>query len=352
MSANLTAPPSAAALRVAAAEATLRPRDLAASLGVSEAQLLAAQSDGGDVTPIAAHPDALVAELSSLGEMMALTRNESIVSEVHGTYDGYASGGHACLVLGAGIDLRLFPKHWCHAFAVEAETAQGVRRSFQVFDAAGDAVHKAYLPLDADPAGWQALRDRLALTEPSDTLEVAPRAPAEGAIVAPEKAAALRKGWDDLGDTHQFLALTRKLRINRLGAYRIAGAPYARALAPEALSEALHRVAGTGVSTMIFVGNPGCIQIHSGPIGPIRPMGPWLNVLDPGFDMHLRGDHVAEVWAVSKPTRRGPALSLEAFDADGRLIAQIFGHRAAERDETGPWAELLDALPDRAVEGA
>jgi hypothetical protein len=42
---------------------------------------------------------------------------------------------------------------------------------------------------------------------------------------------------------------------------------------------------------MIFVGNMGCIQIHGGPVEKIVPMGPWINVMDPRFNLHLRADH-------------------------------------------------------------
>lgn len=341
--------PSPADLRAAQEEATLRPRDLAESLGVSEAHLLAARTGQG-VTRITANPDALVAMLAPLGRLMALTRNDSIVSEVEGTYLDYRPGRHAAMVLGPEIDLRIFSRHWVHAFAVEAETPQGIRRSFQVFDAAGDAVHKIYLPLDADPSDWMALRDRLATGEHGDALTTDPRTPVEEPIIAPEKSDRLRREWDALTDSHQFLMLTRKLRINRLGAYRIAGQPHARRLAAAALATLMHRLAETQVPSMIFAGNAGCIQIKSGPIGPIRPTGPWLNVLDPGFDMHMRGDHVAEVWAVTKPSRRGPAVSVEAFDRRGALIVQVFGHRTAEADHNAAWMGLVEALPTEAAQ--
>jgi putative heme degradation protein len=39
------------------------------------------------------------------------------------------------------------------------------------------------------------------------------------------------------------------------------------------------------------------------------------------LDLRLRADHVAEVRAVGKPTKRGAALSVECFDAEGALIA-------------------------------
>ncbi|WP_010139119.1 hemin-degrading factor [Oceanicola sp. S124] len=339
-----TAPqkPSPAQIRQALDDTTQRPRDLAASLGVSEADLLAARVDGDRVVRISADPDALLPGVETLGEVMALTRNDSIVSEVEGTFGGYRPGEHAGLVLGQGIDLRIFRRHWVHGFAVVAETKAGIRLSFQVFDAAGDAVHKIYLPKGAEASGWEALREALRIEDQSDSLVTDARAPVEAAILRPEVAAALRADWAEMGDTHKFPALMRKHGINRLGAYRVVGAPWARPLAVASVGRILDRLAETGTPSMIFVGNAGCVQIFSGQIGPIKTMGPWLNVLDPGFDMHLRGDHIAEVWAIEKPARRGPAISLEFFDAQGALISQIFGHRTAEVDHNAAWSALVE----------
>ena len=52
----------------------------------------------------------------------------------------------------------------------------------------------------------------------------------------------------------------------------------------------LEGAAAAELPVMIFVGNPGCVQIHSGPVRRIEVMGPWLNVLDPRFNLHLRED--------------------------------------------------------------
>jgi putative hemin transport protein len=107
----------------------------------------------------------------------------------------------------------------------------------------------------------------------------------------------------------------------------------------------LEDVAHAEIGVMIFVGNRGCIQIHSGPVETLKPMGPWQNVMDPGFNLHLRADHVAEVWAVEKPTRAGPTTSVEAFDAAGGLIFQVFGLRNQERDCRAEFAALAAELP-------
>ena len=321
-----------------------RERDLAAQLGVSEAQL-AASRVGSGVTRINPSPDALMPAAELLGEVMALTRNDSCVHEKVGHYANYHSGDHACMVLNEEIDLRIFPKHWVSAFAVEKETDRGLRRSLQVFDAAGDAIHKIHLRDGSDLEAWERVTRSLALEEQSDTLTVAERAPVEEAKSRPDKLDQLHDEWRKMTDTHQFMRICSKLKMNRLGAYRIAGAPFVHRLAPAAVDTMLEGVRDREIAFMFFVGNQGCIQIHSGPIHTLKGMGPWQNILDPGFDMHLRSDHVAEVYAVEKPTQRGPALSVEAFDARGYLIFQAFPIGREGRDTRPQWREIVSALP-------
>ena len=346
------APPSPAEIRAARTENDrTRDRDLADLLAIAEGQLVAAHVGQGS-TAIVADPDRLIPGLTGLGEVMALTRNDSCVIEKVGTYDNYHPGPHAAMTLTPEIDLRLFPRHWVSAFAVERETAQGMRRSIQVFDAAGDAVHKVHLRDGSNLAHWQALVARLALPDQSDGLAVEPRPPVEGARENPGKVGILRSEWVRMTDTHQFLRLTAKLKMNRLGAYRSAGAPLARRVTSDAVETVLQAVLQGGLEVMVFVGNRGCIEIHGGPIRSLRPMGPWQNVLDPGFNLHLRVDHIAEVWAVEKPTQRGPAVSVEAFDAAGGLILQIFGRRTEARDFRPDWDALVAALPDLPLDPA
>ncbi|MFX0547179.1 hemin-degrading factor [Roseovarius sp. S1116L3] len=322
----------------------LRARDLAEKLGVSEAQLVAARIGQG-ATRIAAHPDRLIPAAEKLGEVMALTRVDACVHEKVGTYGNYHPGEHAAMTLTEEIDLRIFPSHWVHAFAVETATEDGSRRSLQIFDAAGDAVHKVHLRGASDHAAWPGIVAGLALEDQSEGQPVELRKPTEAAKSREDKAELLREEWSKLTDTHQFLRLCSKLKMNRLGAYRIAGAPFVRPLDPKAADNILNAVRDASIEVMIFVGNRGCIQIHTGPVRELRPMGPWQNVMDPGFNLHLRLDKVAEVWAVEKPTQRGPAVSVEAFDAEGGIIFQVFGVGKEGRDSRADWARVVAALP-------
>ncbi len=326
----------------------LRARDLAEHLEITEGQLVAA-AVGQGVVRISAEPNTVMPELVHLGEVMALTRNESCVMEKVGIYDDYRPGDHASMFFNLPIDLRFFPKHFVHGFAVETKTDKGTKRSLQFFDAAGDAVHKIHLREASDLDGWAKVVETLKVDDQTPGLDAAERAPVEGAKGPIEKAEKLRAEWDKMTDTHQFLMMVRKMKMNRLGAYRIAGAPYVEKLDANCIPQLLNKAVDNETPIMMFVGNQGCIEIHTGPIKRVVEMGPWINILDPGFDMHLRMDHIAEVWLVNKNTRAGTATSVEVFDAEGYLIAQFFG---VLREEGGAeaWKLLTDSLPREQVE--
>ncbi|AJE48382.1 hemin-degrading factor [Celeribacter indicus] len=346
----MTKPLTAADIRAAKVEhAQKRDRDLADMLGISEAELVAAHTgarDGMTVTRIAHAPDTVMPLMTALGEVMSLTRNASCVHERVGTFEEYRSGAHAAMVLGKEIDTRIFPKHWAYGFAIENGTDTGIRRTLQFFDPAGDALQKIFLREGSNHEAWAPLVDRLRLPDQSTGIAVAPREAPEGAKINADKRDILLSEWQRMTDTHQFNRLTAKLGMNRLGAYRLAGAPLVRRVAPEAVAGFLEATSAARQKVILFVGNRGNIQIHWGTLDTVKPMGPWLNVLDPRFNLHLRGDHVAEVYVVDKPTKRGPAVSIEAFDAEGSLIFQCFGQRESDDDALATWHGILADLPD------
>ncbi|MEZ5797730.1 MAG: ChuX/HutX family heme-like substrate-binding protein [Paracoccaceae bacterium] len=319
-----------------------RARDFAATLGITEADLVAAHVGHG-ATAITADPDRLVPWAGRLGDVLALTRNDHCVHERRGEYLDYRTGAFAAMTLGPEIDLRIFAKHWVHGYAVEEPGEDGPRRSLQVFDAAGDAVHKVHLKPGSRHDLWADLTANMRLADQAQALNLSPRRPVEGARSDAAKATELRRAWEAMTDTHQFTGMVSDHGMNRLGAYRVAGAPYVARLEPEAVTQVLRQAAEGAVPVMIFVGNMGCIQIHGGPVERIVPMGPWINVMDPRFNLHLRADRLAEVYGVWKPTRTGDVYSVEAFAADGELILQIFGYR--KDTPVAPWNALVAGLP-------
>jgi len=342
--------PTAAEIRAARAEnPQTRERDFAENLGISEAEFVAAYTgdhDGQRITRISAGPGDIMGAAKKLGEVLALTRNESCVIERVGTYDDWHDGQHAAMVLGPDVDLRIFGKFWTHGFAVEKPGENGPRRSLQIFGSTGMAVHKIHLREDSNHDIWDEIVADLKLEDQDAPLEVRTKGAPEMPKADPAKADKLREEWDKMTDTHQFGRIVSQLKMNRLGAYRIAGAPYVRRVENDSVSKALEVVSAKDAHVMIFVGNRGCIQIHGGPAKNLKRMGPWFNVLDPRFDMHLREDHVAEVYVVTKPTKRGPAVSLEAFDSDGRIILQIFPDRRTDENMVTLWDDVVAGLTD------
>lgn len=106
----------------------------------------------------------------------------------------------------------------------------------------------------------------------------------------------------------------------------------------------MHACVREGLPIMCFVTNEGTVQIHSGPIVNVATMGPWINVMDPTFHLHLRQDHIAEAWAVRKPTKDGHVTSFEAYNAKGEMIIQFFGKRKEGFDERRDWRAIIENL--------
>jgi putative hemin transport protein len=323
-----------------------RERDLATQLGISEAELVAAHCGDG-VVRIEPRVNDLLTGLEAVGEVMALTRNESAVHEKIGVYDKVVTGNHNAMVLGENIDLRIFPKIWAHGFAVEKRDGDEIRRSLQFFDDAGEAVHKVHLRPASNLYAYQKLVAELESSDQEPTVAV-PAARVSGDAENPDASASLddlRDRWSRLTDVHQFFGMLKTLKLSRRQAVRMVGQDYAWLLDNDAVSAMFHHAGEGGMPIMCFVGNRGCIQIHSGPVKSIKPMGPWINVLDETFHLHLRTDHIDEVWAVRKPTKDGHVTSLEVYGADGNMIIQFFGKRHEGEGERDDWRFLAENLP-------
>lgn len=342
-----------AGFRQARQTARARHRDIAKAMGLSEGELIAAHGGAFDAneSPLKARrlspqwPE-IVAALEVLGELMALTRNESCVHEKVGVYRHTSANGHVGLVLGGAIDLRVFYSQWAHGFAVKELLADGAaQRSLQFFDAQGQALHKVFLRAGSDEAAYDALVARFAVAQDVPGMLVnAPRAPVVEQPDAAIDVAGWRDAWASMRDTHEFFGLMKRFNVTRTQGLRLAASEFVQSVPTASAHEVLTRAAQSSVPIMVFVGNPGMIQIHSGPVQRVEVMGPWLNVLDAGFNLHLREDHIAQAWLVKKPTSDGLVHSIELFDAAGETIAMFFGERKPGQAERCDWRELLSTL--------
>ncbi|CAM2156649.1 hemin-degrading factor [Paraburkholderia tropica] len=326
----------------------LRQRDAAAAMQVSEAQAVAAFVG---VNVVRLKPDfmGLIAQMPRLGAVMTLTRNEAAVHEKDGVFEKVSAEGHVGLVLGADIDLRVFHRRWAFAFAVREASANGEMKSFQFYDAQGEAVFKVFLRAHSDHAAFDAIVAEWTDAGQSAVLALQPAEPAPSprADDAIDRAG-FHAAWAEMEDTHEFFPLLRKFGLTRTQALRLAEPRYVTRLADDVIETLLVEAAREQVPIMVFVGNAGMIQIHTGPVTNIRTMGEWVNVLDERFNLHLRNDLVASAWLVRKPTDDGIVTSVELFDAQGENIAMLFGARKPGAPELAAWRELAGALQSHA----
>lgn len=322
----------------------VRTREAAKALAVSEAELVASRCGEGVIRLDGNLGDVLKA-LPALGEVMALTRNDHCVHEKHGAYDKVSIGpGHA-LVLNHDIDLRLFMNHWRFGFAVTEEVKSGLRSSLQFFDIDGAAAHKVYVTEKTGKAAYDDLVERFRSADQTPDITVAPLPPRRQERPDEEiDAENFRLHWRALQDTHDFFGLLQEFGVGRLQAMRLAGEEFACPVPVSSLRILMERAVSQHIPIMCFVGNPGCIQIHTGPVANLKVMGPWFNILDPAFNLHLREDAIAGAWVVRKPTQDGIVTSLELFDDGGFCFVQFFGERKPGKPEREDWREAVAQL--------
>ena len=331
----------------------VRIRDAARILGVSEAELLAA-STGGTAIRLDGDFKELLKQAGTLGRVMALTRNDFCVHERKGIYEEVSFNNHVGLALGPDIDLRLFMSRWKCAFAVR----EGARRSLQFFDGEGTAVHKIYLTEDSDQDAFEKLAEQYRAADQEAPLLLKPVAPLplnsevpaqktkpkEAEAVPDEAVRAFQTAWLELKDTHDFFGLLAKYKLNREKAMHIAPEGYALEINVVKLKRIFEKAAASELPVMVFTASPGCVQIHTGLVQRLVQTGPWFNVLDSDFNLHLKEDGIHSVWVVKKPTVDGIVTGVEVFDRHGALIMQVFGKRKPGIPEDENWRRLIKEM--------
>jgi len=348
---NATETPATATLKerwdnLLSTNPALRIRNAAAELGVSEAELLATRIGDG-VTRLRPDFRGILGEVGKLGRVMALTRNNDVVHERKGTYLNPQLGeGHVGLFVGAEIDLRIFWHAWAHAFAVLEPGKEGVRYSLQFFAPNGEAIHKIYLIAESDAGAYHDLVQQFRSEDQAPEVQVAPMR--DGHPERPDTqvdVAGLQQEWLALKDTHDFHLLLRKYMVSRSQALRLAPAgDYAVPVNNLALRTIITKAAAEQCPIMVFVGNPGMLQIHTGEVTKVMDVPEWFNVIDPDFNLHMREGAIANSWIVRKPSVDGMITALECYDSKGSQLIQLFGKRKPGIPELEQWRALVAAV--------
>lgn len=317
----------------------VRIRDAARQLGSTEADLVAAGVEDGNIR-LNDDFTGFLKDAGSLGYVMALTRNDHCVHERKGVYHKASFNGHIGLFANPDIDLRLFMNYWHFGFAVD----ENGRRSFQFFDKDGVAVHKIYATEKTDMDAWDALLQKYKAEVQSSVIHTEPvQDEAEEKPDSEIDVQAFGEAWKNLKDTHQFYGILKKYGVTRSQAMRLAPEGLTEQLDLDTLKRVLQTVSEQSVQIMVFTGSRGCIQIHTGEAKNIVQTGPWYNILDPEFNMHLREDAIATIWLVKKPTKEGIVTSIEVYDDKGHIIVQFFGKRKPGIPESEAWRAVLES---------
>lgn len=340
---------------IKAEEPKLYARNLAAKIGISEGELVAAQV-GAHVFCLRPEMNEILSDLEPLGKLMALTRNEACVIERKGVYKGGKFYKHGQMSMGLfvdqkGIDLRLIMMHWKYAFAVE-DVLKG-NRSLQFFNKAGEAIHKIFLTETSNKTAYDALINKYKADQQTPGIAVEPMDPApENKVDAEVNWDGLRTSWEQLTDVHDFHPMLRKYKVSREQAFRNIGTDLAYEVENISARMVLELAKEKQCEIMSFVGNKGCIEINTSVPDKLMERGPWFNVLDPDFNLHLNEGEIARSWVTKKPTKDGIVTSLEVVDDEGNIIITFYGQRLEGNPELSAWREIVDQLPQKAVANA
>lgn len=325
----------------------LRIRDAAEKLGVSEAELLATQT-GETVVRLKPEFPEILQDLHQLGRVMALTRNNEIVHERKGEYKNVeVINGHGKMGLAVNddIDLRIFFANWHFAFAVESESPRGTMRSFQFFDIDGTAVHKVFLLEDEKLENYRSIVEKYKNEEQTQTIDIQPKKAKKTDLPDAEiDVEGFRAAWTELKDTHDFFPLLGKFKVGREQALRLADREMAREVDAKSFRFVLEEAAKRKLPIMVFVGNDGIIQIHTGEVEKVLDARGWFNVMDERFNLHIDQDKIDRAYVVKKPTVDGIVTSLELFNGAGENVALFFGKRKPGIPEKQEWRDLIGDL--------
>jgi putative hemin transport protein len=240
-----------------------------------------------------------------LGRIRSLTGNGAAALECHGRCRCIQIDGTAAFIFGRDRELRLSVGAWHAAFAVREHIGNHVRRSLQIFDAAGQAVHKVYLTDQSDRAAFDTLVLSLASAD-------------------------------------------RPLAFSTSPPPRHGAAPLARPVSRDAGCRVLTAAAAQAVPVTIMVANDGAQQSHTGIVARIMAVGPWLCAIGPDFALRLHQDRIEGAWMTDHgPACRGGAQAILLHDHAGAVIASISGVRGSAGWQDPAWLGLCAAVPDR-----
>jgi putative hemin transport protein len=297
----------------------IRIKEAADMLQVAEAQLLVTKC-GENVKRLNHHPIAILNAISEVDEVMALTRNASVVIETNGKYPTFLLEDH--WLVGNNDDFHIIfdTTIITHIFAVTDEFGGQTRNSIQFFDAAGKAIHKIYFDPSVPEEAYTSITHTF--LSPNQEKEINCLSYPKATRVEISKEIALQK-WESLKNYHRFDNLEFYLGNSLLDIVTRLGEDLARKIPTDASTQLLLGLANKDISISYIVKNMGCTQLFRGPVRNVFVKDDWFNVKDPDFNLHILKTQLDTGYLVHVPLINNHRLALLFFNKQGELALEI-----------------------------
>ncbi|MCW5300734.1 hemin-degrading factor [Herbaspirillum lusitanum] len=291
----------------------------------------------------------LIQRLAALGNLTEVTRNPSALLEKDNVSGALYVNNEIELAPAEAMHLRIFYPQWEHGYALEEHDAcnGGKQHSLQFFDRYGNMMHKIVLGENGDIASFrQLVRDHAAAEQLAPHLIHPRESDTEGNddTLSQIDVDALRAEWAHTHNHDDFVQRQEAFDQQRLRKLRLAGKAFAYQVANDSARVILQRMTEFGTSIMAQVGNAGIVQAYYGKIKNIRVKDSRLKIMNAGFRMQLREDHIDSIWVAKKPTTDGIITSLELFNRQGTHIASFLSKKSNGQPEPREWREAIMRL--------
>lgn len=327
--------------------ASTSPRDAAdftRSLDVTEAHLAAAALGSGAVR-LDNNWEEIVRALPDAGKVTVVTQNHCALHRKTGVFDRIMWNEERPVVLDRNINLRIRLESWVHCFFLEAGFSGWEGDGLHIFDGSGVPVLRVLATTRYGALHLRKLAERYADPDQGPDAEIRRCAPAPVAVADSEiDAGAMAADWRSMLDTHDIFAFARRYGAQRTQSYRLVPDDLACEVDRHAFFDVLDCAARDKEGVMIFVGSPGNVQIHIGPVSNISSARRRFMIDDETFGLDIIKDRVASCWVVTKPTVDGEIRSVEMFDAQGAQIAWVFGERRPGSPQKESWHRLVERV--------
>ncbi len=317
------------------------PRDAAKELGVSELELVAVL-DGVEFWD--ARPEDILGDLHQLGTVMSMVRSDHAVSEVNQTFPKWQlREGEKNTVSEGALTLQLDVERLKHILL----KVDGKRHSLQFFDASGACLQKVVVAARSDLGALAQLRSKYALEKaPELKVEAGSALEADHAAVDPQ---AIQESWASLAGPQQANVLFETLNIKRWQALEALGQDVAHCLKDLAPMTLLKHLADSKLAVRHSLSNGPVSQSFEGRFKNIQDAMGFSNVLDAGFNLHLRSDAVCGVWLLKSEGGEAEQHWIEVYGGDHELISSFSLAESSLGEEElfnarSQWKAVVEAL--------